>query len=288
MSELAATFTITRRRRRWLSGSARAGATVGGLVVFLALFGPFFAPHGPTDLIGIPFSGPSGNTLLGTDFLGRDVLSRLLWGGRTVVALAALATLLGYLGGLVIGLAAGYNRRRLDSVLMRLVDVLLSFPPILFMLILATGAGASRVALVAGVATIHVPSIARIIRTATAEVSTRPYVDAAIARGERPVGILAREIFPNISNVVVADAGPRITVSILLVAAMNFLGLGLQPPAADWGLMISENRAGLTIQPLAVLAPAALIGILTICVNLFADAIAARAGRSIDPEAIRR
>jgi peptide/nickel transport system permease protein len=262
------------------SWSARIGLVGVSCMLLIAFLGPFIAPHSPTALLGAPFSGPSRRFPLGTDFLGRDVLSRVLWGGRTVVLLAGLATIIGYLVGASIGLMAGYGGSAADAILMRVMDVLLAFPPILLLLVLAAGFGANPVALIAGIALIHIPGIARIIRAATQDTSVRGYVEVATARGERTAGIMYREILPNIWPSVAADAGPRFTVSILLVAAINFLGLGIRPPTADWALMISENRIGLTIQPLTIAVPAAMIAVLTISVNLVADAFARSRGVS--------
>jgi peptide/nickel transport system permease protein len=265
----------------WASSwPARAGLVVASFMLLIALFGPFIAPHSPTALLGAPFAGPSSRFPLGTDFLGRDVLSRVLWGGRTVVLLAGVATVIGYLVGASIGLAAGYRAGATDAIMMRAMDVLLAFPPILLLLVLAAGFGANPVALIAGIALIHIPGIARILRAATQDASVRGYVEAAAARGERTGAILYREILPNVWPSIAADAGPRFTVSILLVAAINFLGLGIRPPTADWALMISENRVGLTIQPLSVAVPAAMIAILTISINLVADAFARSRGVS--------
>ncbi len=268
-----------KRAFAWLdTWPARIAFAVLCVMLFIAIFGPLFAPHSPTALLGLPYSGPTSQFRLGTDFLGRDVLSRVLWGGRTVVVLATVATVTAYAIGATIGLIAGSGRSFVESLLMRSMDVLLSFPPILFLLVLAAGFGASEVALVVGIVLIHVPGISRVVRAAAAETAVRGYVEAAVARGERLPIILYREILPNILPTVAADAGPRFTVSILLVAAINFLGLGLRPPAADWALMISENRVGLTIQPLAVVVPAVLIAILTVSVNLVADAFARSRG----------
>jgi peptide/nickel transport system permease protein len=249
-------------------------------VVAIALLGPFFAPYPPDEPVGVPFSDPAEGTPFGTDFLGRDVLSRVLWGGRSVLALAGLATLLAYAGGIVIGLVAGYSRSLLDPVLMRAADVMLSFPALLFLLVLVTGAGTSKAVLVLGVALVQMPLIARIVRAATLEQSVRGFVEAAVARGERTSAILRREILPNIAGPIAADVGLRFTYAIILVASVNFLGLGLQPPASDWALIISENRGGLTLNPYVILVPAALISLLTISVNLVGDAIARSLGIS--------
>jgi peptide/nickel transport system permease protein len=256
------------------------GCVLLAAVVAVALFGPLFAPYAPDEPVGVPFSGPAEGTPFGTDFLGRDVLSRVLWGGRSVLALAGLATLLAYAGGIVIGLVAGYSRSLIDPVLMRTADVMLSFPALLFLLVLVTGAGTSKAVLVLGVALVQMPLIARIVRAATLEQSVRGFVEAAVARGERTAAILRREILPNIAGPIAADVGLRFAYAIILVASVNFLGLGLQPPAADWALIISENRGGLTLNPYVILVPAAFISLLTISVNLVGDAIARSLGIS--------
>jgi len=262
------------------SGTGAVGLAVLVFVLLVALFGPFVAPHSPARPIGIPYEGPSAEALLGTDFLGRDVLSRVLWGGRSVIALAGLSVLIAYAGGLAVGLAAGYSRGLLDPILMRSADVLLSLPALLFLLVLVTGLGSSRTVLVVGVALIQMPLVARIIRSATQTQSVRGFVEAAAARGERTSAILGRELLPNIVPTIAADVGLRLTYAIILVASVNFLGLGLQPPDADWGLMVSENRSGLNLNPLAVLAPVTMIALLTIAVNMVGDAVARQQGVS--------
>jgi peptide/nickel transport system permease protein len=267
--------------------SGVVGVCLVAFIVLVAIFGRYFAPHDPSSSIGVPLMGPSGSNLLGTDFLGRDVLSRLLYGGRSVITLAAAATALAYFVGLAIGLIAGYTRSFVDPLLMRTVDVMLAFPPLLFLLVLITGAGTSVAVLVIGVAAIQAPSITRIVRTATLEVSVRGYVEAAIARGERSISVLVREVLPNILSPVLVDAGLRFTYSILIIASVNFLGLGLQPPASDWALMISENRQYISLNPAAALAPAAMIALLTIGINLTGDAIARSLGRSYVPPTTR-
>lgn len=268
----------------------RSGAVGLGLVIFVvlvALFGRYFAPHDPSASIAVPLGGPSGDNLLGTDFLGRDVFSRLLYGGRSVIALAAVATLVAYLVGLTVGLIAGYSRSVVDPLLMRTADVMLAFPPLLFLLVLITGAGTGVVVLTVGVAAIQAPGISRIVRTATLEVSLRGYVEAAVARGERGVSVVVREVVPNILAPVLVDSGLRFTYSILIIASVNFLGLGLQPPSPDWALMISENRQYISLNPPAALAPAAMIGLLTVGINLTGDAIARSLGRSYVPRPTR-
>ena len=262
------------------SGTGAVGVAMLAFVLLVALLGPFVAPHSPGHPIGIPYEGPTAEAPLGTDFLGRDVLSRVLWGGRSVIALAGLSVLIAYAGGLAVGLAAGYSRGLIDPILMRSADVLLSLPALLFLLVLVTGLGSSRTVLVVGVALIQMPLVARIIRSATQTQSVRGFVEAAAARGERTSAILGRELLPNIVPTIAADVGLRLTYAIILVASVNFLGLGLQPPDADWGLMVSENRSGLNLNPLAVLAPATMIALLTIAVNMVGDAVARQQGVS--------
>jgi peptide/nickel transport system permease protein len=267
--------------------SGAIGLAVVVLVVAVALLGRYIAPHDPSAPVGAPLAGPSSTAHLGTDFLGRDVLSRLLYGGRSVIGLAAAATALAYVVGLAIGLIAGYTRSKLDPLLMRTVDVMLAFPPLLFLLVLITGAGTGVGVLVIGVAAIQAPGISRIVRTATLEVSVRGYVEAAVARGERAGAVVVREVLPNILAPVLVDAGLRFTYSILIIASVNYLGLGLQPPSSDWALMISENREYISLNVWAVLAPAAMIALLTIGVNLMGDAIARSLGRSYVPRTAR-
>jgi ABC-type dipeptide/oligopeptide/nickel transport system permease subunit len=271
---------VRRRLRFARTPTGAVGVALLAIVVAVALLGPFVAPHAPDEPVGIPLTGPAADAPLGTDFLGRDVLSRVLWGGRSALALAGLATLLAYLAGIAIGLAAGFSRSWLDGLLMRSVDVLIAFPALLFLLVLATGAGASTTALVLGVALVQAPPVARIVRTATLEQSVKGFVEAAVARGEHTVAILRREILPNIAAPIAADVGLRFTYSLILIASVNFLGLGLQPPAADWALIVSENRNALELQPYVILVPALLIALLTIGVNLVGDAIARTLGRS--------
>ena len=251
------------------------------LLVIIAIFGPAFAPHSTTAPIGIPGASSAPGAPLGLDFLGRDVLSRLLAGGRSTFVLGLLATLLTYAIGTTIGLIAGYTRQPLlDGLLMRSVDVFLSLPALLLMLLAVTGLGNSRAVLVGAAAVVLFPGVARIVRTATLEVSVRAYVEAAIARGESAVAVMRREILPNIVGPLMADLGVRFSWAIILIASVNFLGLGLAPPAADWGLMISENRQIIAENAWSVAAPALMLALLVLSVNLVGDAYVRHLGRS--------
>lgn len=280
--------TVSRPRRRlrvpaFLADDwgGRIGAVLLILLLAVALVGPALAPQNPFATVGIPGQQSAPGAALGTDFLGRDVLSRVLAGGRSTLELGLIATLLTYTVGISLGMVAGYSRRRLaDGLIMRGVDVFLSVPALLVLLLLVTGLGSSRAVLVAGAALVLFPGVARIVRTATLDVSARSYVEAAVARGESAVAVMRREILPNIMGPLMADLGVRFSWAIILIASVNFLGLGLAPPAADWGLMVSENRGIIATNPWSVAAPALMLAVLILAVNLVGDAYVRHLGRS--------
>lgn len=264
--------------------SSRRG-TVGlvglTLLILLVAIGPVFSPYGSTDLVGAPFQSPSVSHWLGTDLLGRDGFSRFLVGGRSLLLGTFASTALAYIIGIAVGLAAGYRRGVLEGATIAAIDLLIAFPPLILLLLIVAGAGTGLLVATLAVAAIQLPRVVRIVRTATLEVSTREFVEAAVARGERVSRILRREILPNVWTPIMADFGIRLSASALLLASLSYLGLGPAPPAADWGLMISENRSGVIIQPWVVIAPAAAIAFLTIMVNLIADSVARSVGRSV-------
>jgi peptide/nickel transport system permease protein len=249
------------------------GIAIVLVLAFVAIFGPFLAPKSPTGFVASPYAQPSSSATLGTDYIGRDVLSRFLWGGRSVLGLALAATALGVLSGIGIGLIAAYARSWLDNVVMRLMDVLMAFPPVIFALLVVSTVGTKIWLLIVTVAAIHMPRVARLVRGAALEVIERDFVKSAEALGESRTRILLSEILPNITSPLLVEMSLRLTFSIALVASLSFLGFGLQPPAADWGLMISENRNGLSVQPWPVVLPVAAIGLLTIGSSLIADGL---------------
>lgn len=273
-------------RRACSLARTKVGLAIVTAVVAIAVFGPLLAPHSPTAFVAPPFALPSGAALLGADYLGRDVVSRFLCGGRSVLVLSLLATVFGLVVGLAVGLIAAYRRNWLDDVLMRGMDILLAFPQIVFVLLMVSTVGPKLWLIVLTVGATHAPRVARVTRGAALDVVERDFVKSAEALGEAQWRILAGEILPNISSPLLVEFGLRLTYSIGLVAAVSFLGFGLQPPAADWGLMINENRIGLTIQPWTVVLPVAAIGLLTVGTNLITDGIARVAigiGRSASP-----
>jgi peptide/nickel transport system permease protein len=282
---VAAVTAGSRRRRRpggalglvLRAASLKLGA-IGLLLVVvvlgLAILGPFIAPHPPLDFLAIPFQPPGQGLLLGADELGRDALSRVLWGGYQILGLSAAATVLGVLAGAALGMAAGYVRGHLDEAIMRVLDVLLAFPQTILALLFVSIIGPKLWLITLMVAAIHAPQVARVARAATLRVVEEDFLRFAEAIGMRPWRILLREIFPNIVNPLLVELGLRFTYSIALIAGLSFLGFGQQPPTADWGLMINENRIGLAQNPWPVVAPILLIAVLTVGMNLFTDAIA--------------
>ncbi|HEY1687679.1 MAG TPA: ABC transporter permease [Solirubrobacteraceae bacterium] len=250
------------------------GLALFGLIAAIAIFGPLLAPKSSTAFVAIPYSPPSGAAPFGTDALGRDVLSRFLAGGHTLLLDSLLAAIVGVGGGALVGLAAAYGRGALDTVLMRISDVLLAFPQIVLVLLAVSTVGpkASLIILMVGLS--HLPRTARVIRGAALEVVERDFVKAAEACGERRWRILTADLLPNVSGPLLVEAGLRFTYSIALIAAIAFLGFGPQPPSPDWGLMINENRIGITAQPWAVVLPIIAIALLTVGANLATDGIA--------------
>jgi peptide/nickel transport system permease protein len=218
---------------------------------------------------------------MGADALGRDALSRYLNGGQVLVAVAFAATIFAYVIGIPLGMAIGYRRGFFDLAAIALADLILAFPAIIFVLVLAAAAGTSLLVVIIGIATINLPRVVRIARTVTIDLVTREFVEASIARGESLLSILRSDILPNIWTPILADFGIRLTGSIILFSSLSYLGFGQQPPAADWGLMISENRVALFLQPWVIVVPALTIALLCIGVNLIADGVARSAGHSI-------
>lgn len=268
-----------------LLASARRRFGLAGLILVtfmlaVALLGPLVAPHSPTAPIGPPGSKPSGDALLGTDFLGRDLLSRVLNGGRSVVALSTITTFLATAIATALGLIAGYSRSFVSPLLMRFIDVLVTFPPLLIILVLLTGGGSGVSFLIIGVVIVLIPNLTRVVYTAAREVSVSSYVEAAVARGESTPAVLVREILPNILLAILPNIGIRFAYSIILIASVSFLGLGLQPPSSDWGLMVAENRQFINVNPWTVLAPSLMLALLSIGVTMAGDTFGRTIGRS--------
>lgn len=263
----------------------KIGLVLTIIVLILALGGPLLLPwatgNTATEFVAKPFS-PYG--LFGTDNLGRDVFSRFIAGGLTLIVYSVLATALGMILGAIIGMLTAYVGGMFDSVVMRLNDVVLAIPQLVFALLAITVLGPQGWVLVTVIGVTHAPRIARVARSATLSVINEDYILAAEMYAMPRWKMLLRELLPNITGPLSVEAGLRLTYSIGAIASLSFLGLGLQPPAADWGLMINENRIALSIQPWGVLLPVIAIALLTIGTNLLADSFA-RATASTSVEA---
>lgn len=250
------------------------GLTLAAFVVLVAVIGPFVAPYSPEALLTLPYGKPSGQFLLGGDALGRDALSRVLNGGWVLLIMAACATTLGIVAGAAAGVSAAYLRGVSDGIIMRAVDVLLSFPQLVFALLLLSLLGPKLWLITIAVGVSHAPQVARVLRSATMDVSERDFVKAAELQGMRPARVMWKEILPNLVSPLMVEAGLRLTYSIVIMAGLAFLGFGQPPPTPNWGTIINENRDGLALNPWAVIVPAVLIALLTIGTNTFTDAFA--------------
>lgn len=243
--------------------------------IFISVFSPILAPYGPTEFSTDKFSSPGFEHPFGTDRWGRDVFSRVIAGSRTAFVLALSATGLGLIGGTLIGITAAYYEGPVGELLGRAMDILMAFPALLIaMFILGVlGPGTINVILVIGLA--HTPRIGRVARSAALEVKEQEFVEAAQVRGESSTYIMFSEILPNILDTLGVEGAIRFAYSIFLSASLGFLGLGVQPPTPDWGLMISESRNHLQTAPWLVIFPSLAIASLVLSANFLAEGIEA-------------
>ncbi len=248
-----------------------AAATVMWLYVLAALLAPLIAPYGEAEIVGEAFAPWSAQHWLGTDQLGRDFLSRLLYGLRNSLMLAVTTTLLSFLVGGLAGLLAATGGRVTDTVLSRLVDVVMALPALIFALMLLTVFGTGGVQLVLVIGLLDATRVFRIARALAMREAAMDYVEAARLRGESLVRIMIVEILPNVKAPLLAEMGMRFSFVFLTVATLSFLGLGLQPPAADLGSMVRENATLITYGDFTPLIPAALIALLAMAVNFLID-----------------
>ena len=253
----------------------QVGLGITGLLVVVAIFGQYVAQYGETQAVGdgLPNQRHVAHTLFGTDYFGQDVTSRFLYGGRSILVQAALATIIGVgLGGLL-GMLAAYMRGRFDEILMRTLDILLSFPQLLLSLVVIAMFSPSPTVVILTVGLTTVPRVARVVRGAAVQVVERDFIAAADALGESRLRVLFSEILPNVSASLLVEANLRLTYSIGLIASLGFLGFTPKLNSASWGLMIQENRGALSTQPWAVVLPVFAIAMLTIGTGLVADGL---------------
>ncbi|PZU94988.1 MAG: DNA-directed RNA polymerase subunit alpha [Chelatococcus sp.] len=238
----------------------------------IAILAPYVTPYGISDIVDSDYFGPMSLQFpLGTDYLGRDMLSRIMFGARYTVGISLAATLIACTVGVTLGMAAAVSGGWFDTVLSRFVDALSSIPSKLFSLVVVAGVGSSIPALILTLGVIYTPGSYRFARALAVNVNTTDFVTVARIRGERLSYLIRAEILPNIIGPVLADVGLRFVFIVLLLSGLSFLGLGVQPPEADWGSLVRENIGGLPFGAPAVMAPSFAIASLTIAVNMLID-----------------
>jgi peptide/nickel transport system permease protein len=251
--------------------SAKFGLLVIAFYVFVALFAPVLTPYGESEIVGSEFEEWGDNFVLGTDNLGRDMLTRLLYGARNTVGIAFVTTCLAFLIGGVAGILAAALSGWVDQVLSRVVDVLMAIPALIFSLLLLTIFGTSIPVLIVIIAVLDSTRVYRLARAVSLNVVVMDFVEAARLRGEGIGWITIREVLPNIMPPLVAEFGLRFCFVFLTIASLSFLGLGIQPPTADWGSMVRDNATLITYGDVTPLLPAAAIALLTVGVNFVVD-----------------
>ncbi len=255
--------------------SAPLSAKFGMLVVLIysivAIFAPFIAPYGEREILGRSFELWSEKYPLGTDNLGRDMLSRMIFGARNTIGLALSITILAFLLGCLTGMIAAALGGWVDQILSRIVDVLMSIPSLIFALLILSIFGTSVPYLIATITVIEATRVYRLARATAMNVVVMDYVEVARVRGEKLDWVIRKEILPNITAPLLAEFGLRFCFVFLFISALSFLGLGLQPPAADWGSMVRDNASLITFEDITPLLPAGAIALLTVAINFIVD-----------------
>ncbi len=269
-------------QERWLAfykklaknKAAMVGAAIVILFVFIAILAPFLAPHDPVlTQVTNKLQPPSAEHWLGTDHQGRDILSRIIFGARVSLTVGILSTVLGAIVGILLGIVSGYYGRWIDSLIMRICDVLLAFPGILLALAIVSVLGASTTNVIIAVAFFAVPSFARIVRGSTLSVKKLEYVDAIKAMGASDARIIFKHILPNIMSPIIVQATLYIASAIITASALSFLGMGTRPPTPEWGAMLSQGRDYIRQAPHVSLFPGLVILFVVIGFNLFGDGL---------------
>ena len=281
------------RRRLKLSWTGKLGVCVVAFWMVIVIIGPSISPYHEADILDealfiVPgsddlypatdFQPPSKVVWLGTDYLGRDTLSRTLFGARTTIGISLISTLLAYIVGVTLGIAAAVAGNVLDTVLSRFNDAFLSIPSIMLALVMIAAIGSTIPILIMLTGLIYATSVFRIARALGLDVMVSDFVEAARVRGEGLWWIITREILPNVAMPMATDFGLRFVYIILFISSLSFLGLGVQPPQSDWGSMVRESLAGLPYGSIAPLVPALAIATLTIAINMIVDDVSAHAG----------
>ena len=278
LADSAAALEQRRQRRYLIRALLRSPTFMTGLVivlfwVFMALFSTYITQNPFAVNAAESLKSPSAAHLFGTDNLGRDVLARTMAGARSVLIIAPLATLLALLWGGIIGLIAGFYRGLTDEIIMRLIDVLLALPIIITSILILSLLGKGTAIIIVAIGALFTPVVSRTVRSVVIGEREREYVMAARLRGERSAFVMAREILPNITQPIIVEGTIRLGYAVFTAATLSFLGFGLAPPSADWGLTIANQRIFLQIAPWTVLFPAAALASLVVGVNLITDGL---------------
>ncbi|BAV52958.1 binding-protein-dependent transport systems inner membrane component (plasmid) [Mesorhizobium loti] len=259
------------RTLKGMPPTALFGVTVISIYVLVAVFAPLLAPYSEREVVGGQYLQWSAEHWLGTDNLGRDMLARLIYGARNTLAIAFFATVLAFVIGTVAGLLAATLGGLVDQMASRLVDIIMAVPGLIFILLLLTIFGTGIGTLIAVIAILDSTRVFRLARAVALGIVAMDFVDAARVRGEGLFWIIRREILPNAAAPLVAEFGMRFCFVFLTIAALSFLGLGIQPPLADWGSMVRENATLITFGDITPLLPAAAIALLSVAVNFVVD-----------------
>lgn len=251
--------------------SARVGMAIVLVNILAAILAPVVSPYGETEMAGDVWLPSSSDHLMGTDHLGRDIFARLLYGARNTIALAFVTTLLSFLIGTICGFFAATLGGWMDLLLSRVVDMLMAFPTLIFALMVLSVIGTSIPALIFTIAILNATRVYRLSRAVAMDIEVMEFVEAARLRGERLWWLMRHEILPNAMPPLVAEFGLRFCFVFLFIASLSFLGLGIQPPAADWGGMVRDNAGAITFGILTPLWPAGAVAFLTVGVNLIVD-----------------
>ncbi|MCG6908496.1 MAG: ABC transporter permease [Deltaproteobacteria bacterium] len=251
--------------------SARIGMAMVLINVLAAILAPLICPYGETEVVGDVWMTPGGDNYLGTDHLGRDLYTRLIYGARNTIAIAFVTTLLSFFVGSIMGFFAATLGGWTDLAISRVIDILMAFPTLIFALMVLSVVGTGTTALIVVIALLDSTRVFRLSRAVAMDIAVMEYVEAARLRGERIWWLMRHEILPNALPPLVAEFGLRFCFVFLFIAALSFLGLGIQPPTADWGGMVRENAGAITFGILTPLFPAGAIAFLTVGVNLIVD-----------------
>ena len=253
------------------NATAWVGLIIVGIFIILALFAPWIAPYDQAETVGDTWAPSSATSWMGTDQIGRDMMSRIIYGARMTIGIALATTTLSFIIGTVLGLLASTGGTIIDNILSRIVDIMLSIPLLVFALIILSVFGSSLTTLILTIAILDSTRVFRLARAVSMNIAVLEYVEAAKLRGEGLWWIISREVLPNVLPPMISEFGLRFCFNFLFVAGLSFLGLGIQPPYADWGGMVRENGKAISFGLSAPLWPAAMIALMTVGVNLIVD-----------------